>query len=75
MRPANPTYLLWIGDIAELANSVWGPGSAQTARLADALRGGGTMARAAVGNSGYLDRLRALDAVLAEFEAELKVVG
>jgi hypothetical protein len=72
LRPESPTYKLWIGDIAEFANTVWGMGSVQSLRLAAALK------RPAVGPStedaatrNYLERLEQINAVLAEYQQEL----
>ena len=70
LRPNNPNYLLWIGDIAELANTVWGTGAPEPLWLAEALRGGAE--RQATDEERYLARLQAIDAVLAAYERELE---
>jgi hypothetical protein len=70
LRPGNPSYLVWIGDIAELANTVWGIGAPQPLRLAEALR-------SAQPNDvddedhAYRRRVEEIDAVLAGYEQEL----
>jgi hypothetical protein len=70
MRPDSQSYKLWIGDIAEFANTVWGTGAAQLQQLASALRqrpdedDAGEVAR-------YLRRLNRVDAVLADFERQI----
>ena len=70
LRPNSPSYLLWIGDIAELANTVWGSGAPQLLRLAEALRGS-AVEEPATPEEQYLARLQAIDAVLAHYEEEL----
>lgn len=75
MRPGNPTYLFWIGDIAELANTVWGAGSDQTRTLAVALRGAAATGDDEQSVQAYLQRLRELDEILAEFELDLAGPG
>jgi hypothetical protein len=70
LRPNNPSYLLWIGDIAELANTVWGSGAPQPLRLAEALRGS-AVEESVTPEEQYLARLQAIDAVLAHYEEEL----
>ncbi|HTE87165.1 MAG TPA: hypothetical protein VK821_20835 [Dehalococcoidia bacterium] len=71
MRPGNPTYLMWVGDIVELANTFWGSGSAQTLRLAGALHGAGAVGTGDRAVTGYLERLRTLDEILADLEEDL----
>jgi hypothetical protein len=68
MRPENQSYQLWIGDVAEFANTVWGAGTSQLEQLAAAIRqqtAGGDAAR------HYLERLSRVDAVLADYERQL----
>jgi hypothetical protein len=70
LRPGNPSYLLWIGDIAEFANTTWGIGSPQPLRLAAALRSSAGDADADL-DAGYRARIQAVDAVLADYEKDL----
>jgi hypothetical protein len=75
MRPGNPTFLIWIGDVAELVNSYWGSGSPESERLAKTLRGAGADGSNELGIQFYLERLRAIDGVLGELERELSPSG
>ncbi len=72
MRPESQSYKLWIGDAAELANTIWGTGTTQLAQLASALRTQ-RMEHAAGEDEvrRYLDCLNRIDAVLAEYERQL----
>lgn len=70
MRPDGPTYKLWLGDVVEAANAIWGAGSPETARIADALRANPAREGDEAGRR-YLRRLESLDEVLAEYERQL----
>lgn len=72
LRPDNPSYRLWIGDIAELANTVWGIGAAEPLQLAAALHSSPDEA-AGAGQEDlyYLERLGRIDAVLESYERVL----
>jgi hypothetical protein len=71
MRPGNGTYLMWMGDVVELANTIWGTGSEQTSRLAVALRDAAAAGDDEATVQAYISRLRHLDQILLEFEQDL----
>jgi hypothetical protein len=71
LRPGNSTYLMWIGDIAEFANTTWGIGSPQPLRLASVLRPHSGDDQSATDDE-YRARVSAVDAVLAGYEEELR---
>jgi hypothetical protein len=73
MRPGNPAFLVWIGDIAELVNSVWGTDSAEAAQLAEALRNAGSRAGGDQADRKYLERLGQIERFLNHLESELNV--
>lgn len=74
MRADGPSYKLWLGDVVEFANTVWGAGSDEVSRIAAVLReelaGAGEMSE-----RRYLRRLERLDGVLAEIEGEFGTEG
>jgi len=70
MQPDGPGYRLWLGDVVEFAQAVWGPGSAQLAGIAGVLRGSPAPGDES-GAFGYLQRLQRLDDLLAGYEREL----
>jgi hypothetical protein len=75
LRPGNPAFLVWIGDIAEFVNAYWGAGSLQSVRLAEVLRGAGAGGNDQKAVQAYLNRLRETDRILADLEAELSAAG
>jgi hypothetical protein len=75
MRPGNPTFLMWIGDVVEFVNTFWGSGSPESARLAGTLRNAGAAGSGETETQFYLDRLLAIDAVLADLEMEVRSSG
>jgi hypothetical protein len=75
MRAGNPTFLIWIGDVAEFINTLCGAGSAESMRLATALRGAGANDAGEQATLRYLARLKEVDDILAEVERELRASG
>lgn len=75
LRPENQRYRLWLGDVVELVNAVWGLQSPQMAQIRQALQSG-TVDRSrpasGTGTDRYLERLRRIDAILAACERELE---
>jgi hypothetical protein len=71
MRPESPAYKLWLGDVVELANAVWGVGAPEVERIAAALRSKPPAEVLADPGRAYLRRLDLLDSVLAEYERVL----
>jgi hypothetical protein len=67
MQPWASAYKLWLGDVVEFVQVAWGSGSPELVRIADLLRG----TRPEPDDGQYLQRLRQLDDLLAEFEREL----
>jgi hypothetical protein len=65
LKPDNPSYKLWLGDVVELANVQWGVQSAQMQQLREAI---GSGRRTPDGEDDatrrYLERLDTLAAVL-----------
>lgn len=75
LTPDSPSYKLWLGDVVELINAVWGPQSTQMAGMAQALR---PQSPATSGRSvpeaselAYVRRLNALDALLSAYGSDL----
>ena len=68
LRPDNLSYKLWLGDLVELVNTVWGKSSPQMARISDVLRRAPNDAGESLGEQRYRGRLNELDAILAAFE-------
>jgi hypothetical protein len=64
MQAGSPAYKLWLGDLVEFVQALWGPGSPQLAQIADQLRGGSVES----GSLTYLRRLQGLDRLLEEYE-------
>jgi hypothetical protein len=69
LRPDGPRYKLWLGDVVELVQTIWGPGSLQLSEVAAAVRGPVAPDDAAA--LRYLKRLQRLDRVLEDLERQL----
>ncbi|HEY8490563.1 MAG TPA: hypothetical protein VIO14_06185 [Dehalococcoidia bacterium] len=70
--PESPRYRLWLGDLIEFVHAVYGQASPQMAALTDALQTFRAPADAAepVRRQAYLERLDAIERLLARWEAE-----
>ncbi|MGI8549696.1 MAG: hypothetical protein ACR2PL_02700 [Dehalococcoidia bacterium] len=74
LRPDSPSYHLWLGDVVELVNTVWGSGSPQMQQITAALtqRDSGPILNGGfTGERAYVRRVDSLDAVLAGYERDL----
>ena len=75
LRPENPSYKLWLGDIIELVTTVWGVSSPQMAPIVALLQPAAVSAIAACAGGAehsYRARLDGLDAILAGYEREIE---
>ena len=74
MRPDNPSYKLWLGDVVELVNVQWGVQSQQMGQLRAAIGRGGRLPEPegdADAERAYVRRLNDVDAVLQSFVRSL----
>jgi hypothetical protein len=71
MQVDNPTYKLWLGDIVELVQAVWGSDAPQLEEIVAALREHPTLPKEEGATLRYIARLDRLHRVLMECERDL----
>lgn len=75
MQIDSPTYKLWLGDVVELVEGVWGNRSPEMARIVAALRENPTLPAEAGAEMRFLARLNRLHVALTEYVAKLASDG
>jgi hypothetical protein len=71
MQVDSPTYKLWLGDLVEVVQAVWGSGSAEMAGIVAALREYPTLPDLVGAELRYIARLNRLHEVLSGYERGL----